>query len=88
MTKNLERKKKEKYTEQQIGEGPFSILRHNLSLLTCKPNFKFLSLMVVKISLTKNLERKKKGTNTRKDKWETAHFQPHDTCILNLKFLS
>ena len=29
---------------------------------------KFLSKMVVEISLTKNLERKKKGKNTRKNK--------------------
>ena len=26
-----------------------------------------------------NLERKKKGTNTRKNKHEKAHFQSHDT---------
>ena len=32
-----------------------------MSLLTCIPHLKFLSLTVMEISLTKNLERKKKG---------------------------
>ena len=52
---------KEKRTniEEQIGEGPFSIPRYNLSLGTCIPNLKFLSYTVVEISLTKNVERKK-----------------------------
>ena len=48
-----------KYREEQIGEGPFSIPRHNLSLGTCIQNLKFLSYTVVEISLTKNVERKK-----------------------------
>ena len=43
-----------------MGEGPYSIPRYNLWLWTCIPNIKFLSLTVVEISLTKNLERKKK----------------------------
>ena len=50
----------EKYREEQIGECPFSIPHYNLSLCTCIPNLKVLSQMVVEISLTKNLERKKK----------------------------
>ena len=32
LTNNLERKKKDKYREEQIGEGPFAIPRYNLSL--------------------------------------------------------
>ena len=52
-------RKKKKFREEQIGEGPFSIPRYNLSLWICIPNLKFLFLMVVEISLTKNLERKK-----------------------------
>ena len=59
MTKVLERKKKKQW-EEQIGEGPFLIPRYNLSLWTCIPDLKFLSKTVVEISLTKNLERKKK----------------------------
>ena len=46
--------------EKQIGEGPFSFPRYNMSLWTCIPNLKFLSLTVVEISLMKNLERRKK----------------------------
>ena len=53
-------REKEKYREEQIGECPFSIPCYNLSLITCVPNLKFLSYTVVEISLTKNLERKKK----------------------------
>ena len=30
--KSVEKEKKNKYTEEQIGEGPFSIPRYNLSL--------------------------------------------------------
>ena len=52
-------REKEKYWEEQIGEGPFSIPCYNLSLQTCIPNLKFLSLTLVEISLRKNLERKK-----------------------------
>ena len=52
--------------KEQIGECPFAIPRYNLSLWTCILNMKFLSLTVVEISLTKNLERKKKEqTNER-----------------------
>ena len=58
LTKSLEKKEKEK--EEQIGECLFAISQYNLSLRTCIPNMKFLSLTVVDISLTKNLERKKK----------------------------
>ena len=32
-----------KHKEEQIGECPFAIPRHNLSLKTCIPNMKFLS---------------------------------------------
>ena len=60
MTKNLKRKKKEQTKGRKIGECPFAIPRYKLSLWTCIPNMKFLSLTVVEIPLTKNLERKKK----------------------------
>ena len=53
-------RKKNKLREEQIGEGPFSIPRYNLSLWTCIPYLKLLSYTVVEISLTKYLERKKK----------------------------
>ena len=36
-------KKRNKQTEEQIGECPFAIPQYNLSLLTCIPNMKFLS---------------------------------------------
>ena len=42
-----ERKVNNKYREQQIREGPFSILQYNLLISTCIPNMKFLSKMVV-----------------------------------------
>ena len=61
MTKKFWRERKKNiYREEQIGEGPFSILRYILSLLTCIPNLRFLSQTVVEISLTNNMERKKK----------------------------
>ena len=47
----------EKGREEQIGECPFAIPQYNLSLQTSIPNLKFVSLTVVEISLTKNLER-------------------------------
>ena len=59
--KNWKERKRNKQKEEQIGECPFAIPRYNLSLWTCIPNMKFLSKTVVEISLTKNLERKKKG---------------------------
>ena len=48
-----ERVKKKKYRDEQIGKGSFSIPQYNLSLSTCIPNMKFLSLTVLEISLTK-----------------------------------
>ena len=71
--------KKEKGREEQIGACLFAISQYNLSLRTSIPNLKFLSLTVVEISLTKNLERKKKKKNIGKNKQEKAHFQSHDT---------
>ena len=53
-------KEKNKHKEEQIGESPFSIPRYILSLRICIPDLKFLSLTVVEISLTKDLERNKK----------------------------
>ena len=52
--------KKEKGRVEQIGRCPFAIPQYILSVRTCIPNLKFLSQTVVEISLTKNLERKKK----------------------------
>ena len=52
--------KKEKGIKEQIGECPFAISQYKLALRTSIPNSKFLSKTVVGISLTKNLERKKK----------------------------
>ena len=72
-------KEKEKYREEQIGECPFSIPRHNLSLRTCIPKLKFLPYTVVQMSLTKNLETKEKKANIWKNKQEKAQFQFHDT---------
>ena len=43
LTKNMERKKNNKYREEQTGEESFSIPWYNLSLSTCIPNMKFLS---------------------------------------------
>ena len=53
-------RKRNKYKEEQIGECPFAIPQYDLSLQTSTPNLKFLAYMVVEISMTKNLERKKK----------------------------
>ena len=61
LTKIWKERERDKHKEEQKGECPFAIPRYNLSLWTCIPNIKFLSLTVVEISLTKNLERKKKG---------------------------
>ena len=48
------------YREEQIEEGWFSIQLYNLSLSTSIQNMNFLCYTVVEISLTKNMERKKK----------------------------
>ena len=48
------------YKEEQTGEGWLSIPLYNLSLSTCIQNMNFLCYSVVDISLTKNMERKKK----------------------------
>ena len=40
---NSRDRKKNKYRVEQIGEGPFSIPRYNLSLWICILNLKFLS---------------------------------------------
>ena len=48
------------YREEQTGEGPFSIPRYNLSLSTYVQNMNFLCYTVVEMTLTKNMERKKK----------------------------
>ena len=60
-------KERNKQKEDQIGECPFAIPRYNWSLWTCIPNtcMKFLSLTVVEIPLTKNLERKKNKQKER-----------------------
>ena len=50
-----------KYKEEQTGQSQLSIPRYNLLLLFCIPNMNFLSYVVAEISLTKNVERKKKG---------------------------
>ena len=55
----LERKDN-KYKEEQTGQSRVSIPLYNLSLF-CIPNMNFLSYTVVEISLTKYVERKKKG---------------------------
>ena len=48
-----------KYKEKQRDKAVIYIPRYNL-LLFCIPNLNFLSYKVVEISLTKNVERKKK----------------------------
>ena len=57
----LRERKYSKYKEEQIGQSRLSIPRYNLLLLFCIPNINFLSYVVAEISLTKNIERKKKG---------------------------
>ena len=52
--KNMERKKKEQLYGSTVREGSFSIPRYNLQLSTCIPNMKFLSGIILEISLTKN----------------------------------
>ena len=54
-------RKDNKYKEEQTGQSWLSIPRYNLSLLFCIPNMNFISYIVAEISLTKNIERKKKG---------------------------
>ena len=68
------------YREEKTGEGWFSIPRYNLSLSICIQNMNFLCYTVVEISLTKNIERKKR-TNTGKNKQEKGDSQSHDTLL-------
>ena len=52
-------RKDNKYKEEQTGQSRLSIPRYNLSLIFCISNMNFLSYILVEISLTKNVERKK-----------------------------
>ena len=52
-----------KYKEEQTGQSRSSMPRYDLSLLFCISNMNSLSYIVVEISLTKNVERKKKRKN-------------------------
>ena len=63
------------YREEQTGEGWLSIPRYNLSFSICIQNMNLLCYTAVEISLTKNIDRKKKRTNTGKNKQEKAHSQ-------------
>ena len=54
-------RKDNKYKEEQTGHSCLSIPRYNLLLLFCLPNMSFLSYIVAEISLTTNVEKKKKG---------------------------
>ena len=65
-----------KYTEEQTGQGLFSIQQYNLLLLFCMLNMNFLSSTVVEISLTKNVEREK--NRYRENKQEKAGSQSHN----------
>ena len=76
LTKNVERKKIDKYKEEKIGESRFSIPRYILSLSTCVPNMNSLSLMVLEISLTKKCYGITDGrTGGRTDRCKPVH--PH-----------
>ena len=77
-------RKDNKYTEEQTRQSHLSIPRYNLSLLFCIPNMNFLSYIVVEISLTKNVERKKNGINIGKNKQENVGSQSHDTICCSL----
>ena len=74
-TKCMERKKSEHIQGRTKGE----VLSFILRLSICIQNMNFLCYTVAEISLTKNIERKKKRTNTGKNKQENAHFQSHNT---------
>ena len=63
--KNMERKKKEYYKKEQLGDGPFSIPRYNVSLSTCIQSVNFLCCTVVKVSDEKIWKERKK-TNREK----------------------
>ena len=65
---NIERKKKEEIQGRTKGEGLSFILRYNLSLSIYIQNMNFLCYTVAEISLKKNIERKKKRTNTGENK--------------------
>ena len=59
-----------------MGEGPISIPRYIFSLLTSIPNLRFLSQTVVEISMTKNMERKKKEQIQGRTNWRMPIFNP------------
>ena len=99
-TECMERKKNI-YWEEQTVEGRFSIPQYDLSLSTCIHNINFLCYTVVEISLTKNMERKKKeqiqGRINRRRPVLNPTIQSvivnlctkyEETCIPNIKFLS
>ena len=95
--KDMERIKKNKYREEQIEDNPFSTPRYNLSLSTCIQNMKFLSYIVLEISLKKKYTteawRERKVNIYREEQTgEGRFFIPQDnlslsTCLQNMNFL-
>ena len=90
-------RKKNKYREEQIGEGSFSIPRYILPLSSCIPNMKFLSRMVLEISLTKHTilnawRERKMNIYWEEQTGEGWFFFPQhhlslSICIQNMNFL-
>ena len=77
-TKCMERKKSEHIQGRTNRRRLDLYPKIHLPLSICIQNMIFLCYTVVEISLTKNIERKKR-TNTGKNKEVKAHSQSHDT---------
>ena len=78
LKKNLERKRN-KYKEEQIGEGPFSIPTIQLVIVNLYTKFEVSILNCCGDIVDEKSGKKEKGTNTGKNNKENAHFQSHDT---------
>ena len=74
------------YREEQTREGQFSIPPYNLSLSTCIQNMNFLSYTIVKISLMKDMERKKKEQKQRRTNRRQPILNPTIQLVIVNKF--
>ena len=78
-TKNLERKKTEQIQGRTNRRMSFFNLTIQLVVVNLYTKFKVSILNGYGDNFDEKSGEKEKGTNTRKNKWEKAHFQSHDT---------
>ena len=79
MTKNLERKKKKQIEERTNRKRPIFNPTIQLVVVNLYTKFEVSILNGCGDIFDEKSGKKEKGTNKRKNKYEKAHFQSHDT---------